>query len=209
MPDSSLIRTGSKPRVVLYCRVSTGNQTVQNQVLALQEAGERLGWHIIGIIKDEAVSGSKGRYQRPGFDQLIKMVTRGEVDLVSAWDASRVSRSIKHLIDFMEELKAKRVGLYLHQSGIDTTTPSGQALLQMLGVFAELERSLTIERIHAGLARARQEGKRLGRPRVEADRLIEIKKMIRKGHGIQKTARTVGCGVSVVQRVKRELSLSA
>lgn len=208
MPESSSSKPGPKTRVLLYTRVSTSRQTAANQIQVLTDVGKRLGWNIVGVITDTAVSGSKGREQRPGFNELMTAITRGECDLVAAWDASRLSRSIKHLVEFLEHLKHRNCGLYLHQSGIDTTTPSGQALIHMLGVFSQLERSLTIERIHAGLARARREGKRLGRPRIDADRLIDIKKMIRSGNGIQKTARTVGCGVSVVQRVKKELALA-
>jgi DNA invertase Pin-like site-specific DNA recombinase len=146
-----------------------------------------------------------GRQDRPGFDALMKTVARREIDVVAAWDASRLSRSLKDLVDFLGELKARRVGLYLHQSGIDTTTPSGQALLQMLGVFSELERGLIVERIRAGLDRARREGKRLGRPPLPEAKIAAIRDHLRAGNGIHKTSRMVGCGVSAVQRVRTEL----
>lgn len=197
------------PRVAIYVRVSTGNQTVVNQLHELHQVGERLGWQVTAVFSDEGISGARGRQQRPGFDNLLKAITRREVDLVAAWDASRLSRSMKDLVGFLDELKHRKVGLYLHQSGIDTTTPSGQALLQMLGIFSELERSLTIERIKAGLDRARREGKRLGRPRLPKTKLAEVRRLLHDGTGIHRTARLVGCGVSVVQRIRAELTTAA
>jgi len=197
------------PRVGIYVRVSTGNQTVANQRQAVTEAVRRFGWTVARVFEDKAISGSLSRQDRPGFDALMKAVARREIDVVAAWDASRLSRSLKDLVDFLAELKARGVGLYLHQSGIDTTTPSGQALLQMLGVFSELERGLIIERIRAGLDRARREGKRLGRPRLPNDKISSIRKHLKSGTGLHKTTRLVGCGVSAVQRVRTELRSSA
>jgi DNA invertase Pin-like site-specific DNA recombinase len=196
---------GSSTRVALYLRVSTASQTTHNQAQALQDAIHRLGWAITAVFEDAGLSGSLSRQDRPGFDALMKAVARREIDVVAAWDASRLSRSLKDLVDFLGELKARRVGLYLHQSGIDTTTPSGQALLQMLGVFSELERGLIVERIRAGLDRARREGKRLGRPPLPDATIAAIRDHLRAGNGIHKTSRMVGCGVSVVQRVREEL----
>jgi DNA invertase Pin-like site-specific DNA recombinase len=201
-----MARPEPTPKVALYVRVSTASQTADNQLHVLHEAGERLGWQVIKVFRDDAISGARGREARPGFNDLMKAIARREIDLVAAWDASRLSRSMQDLVGFLSELKARKVGLYLHQSGIDTTTPSGQALLQMLGVFSELERSLTIERIKAGLDRARREGKRLGRPTVSLEKLSEVRRLIRQGKGIHTTAKLAGVGVSVVQRVRAELN---
>ena len=103
------------------------------------------------------------------------------------------------------ELHAKGVDLYLHRQGVDTTTPAGKALFQMLGVFAEFERAMIVERVNAGLARARDKGTRsgrpIGRPRVEISKEHRIRELRRKGVGLLKIAREVGCGTSVVQRV--------
>jgi DNA invertase Pin-like site-specific DNA recombinase len=202
-------QSAKAPRVAIYVRVSTGNQTVDNQLHQLRDVGARLGWNIVQVFCDSGISGARGREQRPGFDALLKAITRREVDLVAAWDASRLSRSMRDLVGFLDELKHRKVGLYLHQSGIDTTTPSGQALLQMLGIFSELERSLTIERINAGLARARREGKQLGRPRLPKSKAAEIRRLLHDGTGIHRTAQMVGCGVSVVQRIRAELTAAA
>src|SRR6478672_7754050 len=110
------------------------------------------------------VCGAKGRDQRPGLDKLLQGVARKEFDLVAAWSVDRIGRSLIDLVGVLQELHSKHVDLYLHQQGIDTTTPSGKAMFQMMGVFAEFERSMLRERVSAGLARARAEGVQLGRP---------------------------------------------
>ncbi len=113
---------------------------------------------------DEGVSGAKGRDRRPGLDALCGAVARREVDLVAAWSVDRLGRSLQDLVGFLEELRAKGVDLYLHVQGLDTSTPAGRAMFQMLGVFSEFERSMIQERVRAGLAKAKASGKRMGRP---------------------------------------------
>ncbi len=110
----------------------------------------------------DTISGSKSK--RVGLDALMGAVMRKEIDVVMAWDVSRLGRSLQHLISLLSDIHSKDVGLYLHQQGVDTTTPSGKAMFSMMGVFAEFERSMIQERVKAGLARARAQGKRLGRP---------------------------------------------
>src|SRR4051794_32185243 len=151
-------------RVALYLRVSTGGQTIENQRRELQAVAERHGWTIAAVFKDEGVSGTKGRDKRPGFDQLCRGIARKDFDQVAAWSVDRLGRSLQDLVGFLGELHAKAVDLYLHQQGIDTSTPAGKAMFQMLGVFAEFERAIIVERVKAGLSRARSQGKRLGRP---------------------------------------------
>src|SRR2546423_46800 len=121
-------------RVALYYRVSTASQTLLNQRQALAGAMERLGWSVVATFEDDGLSGALGRCKRLGFDGLMKAVARREIDVVGAFDASRLSRSLKDLVDFLEELNARGVGLYLHTSGLNTTSPSGRALLGMLAV---------------------------------------------------------------------------
>lgn len=151
-------------RVALYARVSTGGQTVENQLRELRQAAERHGWRVVAIFLDEGVSGAKGRDKRPQFDALCKAVSRRQVDQVAAWSTDRLSRSMRDLLNFLEELIAKNVDLYLHAQALDTSTPAGRAMFQMCGVFAEFERAIIVERVNAGLSRARAKGKTLGRP---------------------------------------------
>jgi DNA invertase Pin-like site-specific DNA recombinase len=140
---------------------------------------------------------------------LLQGVARREFDIVAAWSVDRLGRSLQQLLVFLGELKAKGVALYLHQQGVDTGTPAGKALFQMLGVFAEFERAMIVERVQAGLRRARAQGKRLGRPRVgeRVERAIRIE--LAKGRGIHAVARAVGVGAGTVQRVRAELATSA
>jgi DNA invertase Pin-like site-specific DNA recombinase len=191
-------------RVALYLRVSTGEQTTRNQRRELHAVAERHGWHLVATYEDAGISGSKGRDERPGFDQLMKAVARREIDMVAAWSVDRLSRSLTHLLSFLTELHAKGVDLFLHQQGLDTTTPSGRAMFQMLGVFAEFERAMIRERVMTGLARARAEGKQLGRRPVEQSKAKKVKQALAlrsQGIGIRRIAQEVGLGVGTVIRL--------
>jgi DNA invertase Pin-like site-specific DNA recombinase len=194
---------GKAKRVALYLRVSTDKkQTVKNQRRELEAVAERHGWKIVSVFKDEGISGFKGREQRPGFDALLKGVTRKEFDMIAAWSVDRLGRSLKNLLDFIEELKAKNVDLYLQQQGMDSSTPQGRMLFQMSGVFAEFERAMIVERVKAGLRRAKAEGTKLGRPRVSAEIEGQIREQLALGLGIHRVAKVVGCGSGTVQRVR-------
>jgi len=165
-----------------------------------------MGCEIVHVYRDEGISGAKGRNGRPAFDALCKGAARREFDIVMAWSVDRLGRSLQDLVAFLTELHALKVDLYLHQQGVDTTTPGGKALFQMMGVFAEFERSIIQDRIHAGLARARAQGKRLGRPSIPVTIERKIRDALKKGGtGIRKLAAKHQVGVGTVQRIKREL----
>ena len=189
-------------RIAIYLRVSTTEQTVENQRRELQAVAKRHGWNIVAVFKDEGISGTKGRDKRPGFEQLCQGVARRDFDQVAAWSVDRLGRSLQGLVTFLAELHAKGVDLYLHQQGIDTSTPAGKAMFQMMGVFAEFERAMIVERVKSGLARARSQGKRLGRPRLSPQKDRTVRQLLAKGTGILKTAKSAGVGVSAVQRIK-------
>lgn len=194
--------TSSPVRVGLYARVSTNGQTVENQLRDLREAAERHGWHVVAEFTDQGISGSKGRDKRPGLDALMKAVTRRQVDVVAAWSVDRLGRSLQDLIATLGDINSTGVNLYLHQQGIDTTTPSGRMLFQMLGVFAEFERAMIRERVNAGLAVARAKGVRLGRrPNQDPALIAEVHRLRAEGVGLNKIARQLGVGTSFVQRV--------
>jgi DNA invertase Pin-like site-specific DNA recombinase len=200
-----MMAKASKPkRVALYLRVSSSGQTTRNQRRELQEVAERHGWDVVTVFEDAGISGSKGRDKRPGFDALMKAVARRDIDMVAAWSVDRLGRSLTDLLAFLTDLHAKGVDLFLHQQGLDTSTPSGRAMFQMLGVFAEFERAIIHERIMAGLARVRAEGKQLGRPPVEQAKARKVKAALAlraKGMGIRRIAREVGLGVGTVLRL--------
>jgi DNA invertase Pin-like site-specific DNA recombinase len=196
-------------RAVLYLRVSTTDQTTANQERELREVAERAGWHITQVYKDHGISGAKGRDRRPQFDRLLKDAASRKFDVVMAWSVDRLGRSLQDLVGFLSEVHALKIDLFLKQQGIDTTTPAGKALLQMMGVFAEFERAMIQERVRAGLKRALAEGKTLGRPRLDADLEDRIRELLRGGTSIRKTAEECGVNPSTVQRVKHPLAESA
>ena len=195
----------SKPRrVAFYARVSTKDQTVENQLKELREVAERAGWEVVQVFSDEGISGAKSRAKRPGLDAMLKGLTRREFNTVAAWSVDRLGRSTKDLIDTLGAIQGVGAELYLHKQAIDTSTPGGKALFHMLGVFAEFERSIIQERVRAGMERARASGKRIGRAPASEETIARIKALRAEGMGIRKVAATLGCGVSLVQRVEAE-----
>ena len=188
-------------KVALYSRVSTDRQTTENQLIDLRAVAERHGWVIVDEYIDQGISGTKGRSHRPEFDRLLKDAARKRFDLIASWSVDRLGRSLQDLVGFLSEIHAKKVDLYLHQQGMDTTTPAGKALFQMMGVFAEFERAMIQERVKAGLERARAQGTRLGRPTVSAQVEERIAELHGQGLGKIKIAKALGVGVSTVQRV--------
>lgn len=189
--------------VALYARVSTDSQTVENQLQELQAVAQRQGWIVAAVFIDEGISGAKGRDKRPGFDALLTGVARRDFDQIMAWSVDRLGRSLPHLVSFLGDIQAKGVDLYLHQQGLDTSTPSGRMLFQMLGVFAEFERAMIRERIMAGLRRT---SKKSGRKPIADDRVEAIKRSLRDGLGIRATARLHRASTTTVTKIAREMS---
>jgi DNA invertase Pin-like site-specific DNA recombinase len=122
--------------------------------------------------------------------------------MVMAWSVDRLGRSLQDLVSFLSELHALHIDLFLHQQGLDTTTPGGKAMFQMMGVFAEFERAMIAERVRAGLRRAKDEGKRLGRPRIVAEVEQRIREALKAGETIRGVADKFGVNPSTVQRIK-------
>jgi DNA invertase Pin-like site-specific DNA recombinase len=124
-------------QVGIYLRVSTKEQTTENQLIDLQRVVAQRRWEISEIYVDHGISGSKGRDKRPAFDKLCKDATNGKLDLVAAWSIDRLGRSLQHVVTFLNELNAMNVDLYLHQQSVDSSTPGGKAMLSMCAVFAD------------------------------------------------------------------------
>jgi DNA invertase Pin-like site-specific DNA recombinase len=188
-------------RIAVYLRVSTSKQETSNQRRELEAVAKRSGWKIVKVYEDAGISGAKGRDGRPGLDALLKALNAKEFDMVATWSVDRLGRSLTDLLSILQCLRDKRVDLFLHQQGLDTSTTAGKAMFQMLGVFAEFERGIIKERVNAGLARAREKGVKLGRPRIDPKTEKRIKKLRKRGFGILKIGRELGIGTSVVQRV--------
>ena len=162
-------------RVAYYAGVSTrtGGQTVEKQLRDLRAGADRLGRAVVATITNEGASGAKGRDRRPGSDALLRAVTRREVELVAAWSVCRLGRGLKDLVGFLAEVEARGLGVYLHAQALDSTTPAGPTLFQMLAIFSEFER------VRAGLARP--QGRRCGRPPVDRAREKKGRELLGRG----------------------------
>ena len=151
-------------------------------------------------VYEETISGATTK--RPQLDALMGAVMRKEIDVVMAWDISRLGRSLQHLVALLSDFHAKDVNLYIHQQGIDTTTPSGKMMFQMCGVFAEFERGMIQQRVRLGQQRAKSEGKHIGRPSSINEGLVHsIKYMREQGLGIRRIARDLQVGVGTIYKV--------
>jgi len=193
-------------KVALYARVSTADQTTENQLLELREVARKSGWTVTREFIDHGVSGAKSAQDRPAMTNLMKAVTRREFDGVLVWDVSRLGRSLQDLVSILNEIRSKSIDLYIHKQGLDTSTPSGKMMFQMLGVFAEFEREVIRERINAGLARAKAEGKKLGRPsNVNPSVVTSVKLLRTQGMSICKIAKTLKIGVGTTSKILSDL----
>jgi DNA invertase Pin-like site-specific DNA recombinase len=193
-------------KAAIYLRVSSKEQTTANQRLELEAAAARLGHEVVEIYEDAGISGANGRDRRPAFDRLLKAATRREFEVIMAWSVDRLGRSVQDLVGFLAEIHARDVGLYLHQQGLDTTTPAGKAMFQMMGVFAEFERAMLVERVNAGLARARakgtKSGKAIGRPSLPEGTREAIQAAHRAGEGGYRTlAKKFDVAVETVRKL--------
>jgi DNA invertase Pin-like site-specific DNA recombinase len=169
----------------------------------LREVASRMVCEIVRVYKDHGISGAKARDKRPEFDRLLRDAAQRKFDMVMAWSVDRLGRSLQDLVSFLSELHALNIDLFLHQQGLDTTTPAGKAMFQMMGVFAEFERAMIAERVRAGLRRATSEGKQLGRPRIAAELekriLAALNERKRTGEGVRGIAKRFGVDPSTVE----------
>ena len=193
-------------RAAVYLRVSTDKQTVENQRRELRQVAERRGWQAVEEYTDAGISGAKGRDGRPGLDRLLKDASRRKFDVVMAWAIDRLGRSLIDLLGTIQTLEACGIDIYLDQQSIDTTTPAGKLMFQVTGAFAEFERSMIRQRVHAGLKRAVEQGKTLGRPKIDPVVEKRIRAQLRGGTGMLKVAKECGVGTGTVQRIAAEMT---
>jgi DNA invertase Pin-like site-specific DNA recombinase len=189
-------------KCAIYSRVSTDDQTVENQLMVLREIASRKGMTVVAEFNDEGISGAKGRDKRTGFDNIIKGAVKKDYDTILVWSVDRLGRSLQDLVSFLNEVHSVDCDLYIHQSGIDTSTPTGKMMFQMCGVFSEFERGMIRERVVAGQKRAKNQGKHIGRPTNLNKGLVHsIKYMKEQGVGIRKIAKDLSVGVGTVYKV--------
>ena len=192
-------------RVAIYARVSTSEQTTDNQINFLQEIVSRNDWELVQTYVDEGISGTKGRDKRPEFDRLCKDMVRRKFNRILVWDISRLGRSLQHLVEFLNEVQSVNCHLYIHQSGLDTSTPSGRMMFQMVGVFSEFERSMISERVKLGLKRVKSKGTKLGRPtKIDEETKVKIWSLIDTGKSLSEVSRVLQISKMSVSRVNRE-----
>ena len=180
-------------RAAIYARVSTLDQHVENQLTELRSYVERRGWSVVEYV-DKGVSGAKDR--RPALDELLKAARRRRFDVLVCWRLDRLGRNL-HLILLLDELQALGIAFVTLGEGIDTSTPAGRLQLHILSAIAEFERSRIQERVVAGLARARAQGRKLGRPErdIPAEQIAAI-----RGLPVREAARRLGIPRTTLQR---------
>lgn len=186
-------------RVAIYARVSTTThgQDVGLQTRELRQFAEARGWQVAGEYVDQGVSGAKD--SRPQLNRLMADAHRRRFDVVCVWRFDRFARSVSHLLRALETFKALGVDFVSYSEQMDTSTPAGKMVFTVLGAVAELERSLIVERVKAGLRNAKAKGKRLGRPRrvVDAARIVRLRA---QGHSIREIADELGYSRSLVHK---------
>jgi DNA invertase Pin-like site-specific DNA recombinase len=188
------------PRAALYARVSTTGkgQDVGLQLAELRQVAQQRGWDVVDEYTDEGISGAKD--SRPGLDRMVADAKAGKLDLVAVWKLDRAGRSLTHLLRLLDQLQCWGVGFVsLRDAGIDTTTAAGRLMLQMVGAFAEFERAMIQERIVAGVARARAQGKHLGRPKADLD-LRPARAMLNEGRSVREVAAILRVSRSTLRR---------
>lgn len=192
-------------RAVLYLRKSKDEQNSAHQRETLEKVAARAGWTIIHTFEDEGISGSRGREHRPDFDNMLRSATRREFDVLMVWAVDRISRSVADLVTTLNDLHASGIDLYIDQQTIDTTTPTGKAMYQMAGVFAEWERSMLISRVRSGLEHAKKHGTRsgkaIGRPRVGKTLVRDIEEALTHGTSTERASKTFGVSRASVSRI--------
>ena len=176
-------------RVALYARVSTADQTVENQLIDLRRYAREREWKIAGEFADSGVSGAKT--SRPELDRMMDAARKRKFDTVLVWRFDRFARSVKHLVVALEEFKGLGIDFVSYQENIDTSSALGQAIFTIVAAMAALERNIIVERVHAGLRRARQQGKRIGRPQasIDAERVLRLRA---DGQSLRQIAREFG-----------------
>jgi DNA invertase Pin-like site-specific DNA recombinase len=189
-------------KVGIYTRVSTLDQTIDNQLIELRDHCSKMGWEVVKEYADEGLSGTLSRDKRPALNSLIKDAYRKRFDTVVCWDISRIGRSMKELILFLTDMKDRGIGICSVRQGFDTSTSMGEIMFQFVGILSSWEREMIRERTLAGLERARREGKTLGRRKVTNDTMTaKIVELRNDKKSIRQIASEVGISRGTVNNV--------
>ena len=189
-------------KVAIYSRVSTLDQTIDNQLLELRDHCSKMGWEIVKEYADEGLSGTLPRDKRPALNSLIKDAYRKKFDSVVCWDISRIGRSMKELVLFLSDMMDRYIGICSVRQGFDTSTTMGEMMFQFVGILSSWEREMIRERTLAGLERAKSEGKTLGRKKVINDKITsQIIELRNAKKSIRAIASEVGVSRGTVSNV--------
>ena len=189
----------STPRIGIYCRVSTLGQSTDSQLLDLRRYVSERQWHIFKEYCDNGISGTKD--SRPALDELMDAARKRRFDTVLVWRFDRFARSTKHLILALEEFRNLGVDFISYQENIDTSSPLGSAIFTIISAVAQLEKDIIAERVKAGLRRARENGKKLGRPKGTALDVEMIHGLRSEGLSLQQIATELNTSKTTVSRL--------
>jgi DNA invertase Pin-like site-specific DNA recombinase len=187
-------------RAALYMRVSTLDQHPETQLYDLRQMAQQRGYEIVEEYTDR-VSGARAR--RPGLDAMMRDARRGRFNVVLVWASDRIARSVKHFLDVLDELNRLNIEFISFREQIDTGGPLGRAVVVIIGAIAELERNLIIERVRAGMRRARLEGRHIGRKPLELDRNAILRDR-QRGQSLGELAKSYRVSRATIHRVLRE-----
>ncbi len=191
--------------VAIYVRVSTAQQTTENQLIELREVCERNNWNVVEIY-NETVSGTKGQHDREELKRMMIDASRKKFCKVAVWSVDRLGRNMKHLVSVLSQLKDLDVELYSYKQGIDTSTTMGQSFFYMVGIFSELENNMRKERQTIGIKRALENGAKFGRKtKLNRQTVKEITYLREKGLSIRKIAKELNLGVATVHKACSEM----
>jgi len=195
---------GSMKRAVMYSRVSTLDQNPQMQLLDLQQLASQRGFEVIDTYVDHGYSGV--RVKRPALDRMLADARRGRFEVLLVWSCDRVARSTRHLLDVLDELNQLNIQFVSFREALDTSGPLGRAITIIIGAIAELERSLIIERVRAGMRRAKLEGRHIGRNPLVLDQAGILRDRA-QGMSLRQIGKTHRISTATVTRVLRETNL--
>ena len=189
-------------KVVIYTRVSTDKQTVENQVKELTEYCKRCNFEIVKIYRDEGISGTKGRDERSGLDEMMKDAVHHKFDMLLCYSICRLSRSLKELITIMNTLNELKIDMFFSVQSIDTTTSAGKMIFNIFGSLAEFERELLRDRIKSGINRAREQGKKLGRKTKINESLVTAVRLLRdRDMSIKNISKELNIGIGTIYKI--------
>jgi len=185
-------------RAAIYCRVSTLDQHPETQLLDLKQLASQRGFAVVKVYTDRGISGARAR--RPGLDEMLADARRARFEVLLVWSCDRIARSTRHLLEVLDELSRLQIQFVSFREALDTSGALGRAVTVIIGAIAELERSLIVERVRAGIGRARLEGRHIGRKPLTLDEPAIISDRAR-GLSLRQIAKAHRISTSSVRRV--------